>query len=340
METGNGDGLGIGEVEPDKPELPKRRYAWLGIVASALIVLGSGFVLWQIAQEIELSEIQSAFASASRWQIAGAGALAAISYLMLTGYDALALRHVRLRVPYRITALASFTSYAVSFNLGFPLVTGGAVRYWIYGSRGVSAAQVASLTVIAGLTFWLGMGAILGWAMLTQAGQVAVLFKAPVAFIYLGSVGTLAIVASYFAFIARGKRVVRLQGWRLALPGWKLSTGQMLLGIGDLCAAAGVLFVLLPEGHGVSYGSFLALYIAAAMLGIAAHTPGGIGVFEATMLLGLSHLPTGWVLGSLLLFRLIYYFIPFVLALALLGAYEATGRIRVLRGIFRAGNNP
>ena len=68
---------------------------------------------------------------------------------VLTGYDALALRQLRLKVPYRITALASFTSYAVSFTLGFPLLTAGTIRYWIYSRHGLSAAKIAALTVIA-----------------------------------------------------------------------------------------------------------------------------------------------------------------------------------------------
>ena len=97
---------------------------------------------------------------------------AALSYLALTGYDGLALRHLKAHVPYRLTALASFASYAVSFTLGFPLVTGGAVRFWIYGPAGLSAGKVASLTVVAGVTFWLGMGLIVGVGFLGDAEAI------------------------------------------------------------------------------------------------------------------------------------------------------------------------
>ena len=93
----------------------------------------------------------------------------ATSYLALTGYDALALRHLGSKVPYPLTALASFTSYAISFTLGFPLVTGGAVRFWIYGPAGLSAGKIASLTVVAGITFWLGMGLVLAAGFLLDA---------------------------------------------------------------------------------------------------------------------------------------------------------------------------
>ena len=75
-------------------------------------------------------------------------------------------------MPYRLTALASFTSYAISFTLGFPLVTGGAVRFWIYGPAGLSPGKIASLTVVAGITFWLGMGLILGVGFLFDATAI------------------------------------------------------------------------------------------------------------------------------------------------------------------------
>ena len=77
--------------------------------------------------------------------------LRALSYLALTGYDGLALRHLGIKVPYWLTALASFTSYAFSFTLGFPLMTGAAVRYWVYGPAGLSARKVASFTIVAGV---------------------------------------------------------------------------------------------------------------------------------------------------------------------------------------------
>ena len=118
------------------------------------------------------------------------------------------------------------------------------------------------------------------------------------------------------------RRAVKLQGWRLELPGFRLSLAQMLIGAGDVCAGAGVLFVLLPGGHNISFETFLAIYVLAVMLGVASHAPGGLGVFEATILLALSNYPREPVLGALLLFRLCYYLIPFVLALSLLGAYE------------------
>jgi len=113
------------------------------------------------------------------------------------------------------------------------------------------------------------------------------------------------------------------------LPGPLLTLGQTALGVIDVCAAAGALYALLPKGQDVGFLAFSALYSFAAMLGIASHSPGGLGVFEATMLKGVGGSPDK-LLASLLLFRVIYYLVPFVLALALLGANEAVRRWRSL----------
>jgi uncharacterized membrane protein YbhN (UPF0104 family) len=306
----------------------RRRWWWLGPLASAIIFCASLVVLYYIVREIEPSELAAAFRNASARQVGLALGFTALSYLLLTGYDALALKRLGLSIAYRTTALASFTSYSVSFTLGFPIVTGGTVRYWIYSPKGVRASEVASLTVIAGLTFWLGLGAILCACLFYAADSVALLARtSPLVVQGVGAavlIGTL----GYLGWIATGERTISFRGWNLPLPGLGITLGQMFLGAAEVCAAAAVLFVLLPGGHNIAYPTFLAAYVFACLIGIASHAPGGLGVFEATMLIALSRLPYEGVLGALLLFRIAYYLLPFILALALLALNEMARRIR------------
>jgi uncharacterized membrane protein YbhN (UPF0104 family) len=305
-----------------------RRFAWIGTIASILLFTTSVVVLWHIVSDIDMAELRAAFTAASARQIGLAILLTAVSYCLLTCYDALALRQLKVHVPYRTTALASFTSYAVSFNLGFPLLTAGTVRYWIYAARGLSTSVVASLTVIAGITFWLGMALVLAWSLIREAGSLAVLVYTNIKINQLLGLATALVVIGYMGWVSFKRRAVKIQGWRLELPGFRLSLAQMLIGAGDVCAGAGVLFVLLPGGHNLGFETFLAVYVVAVMLGVASHSPGGLGVFEATILLALSSYPREPVLGALLLYRLCYYFLPFVVALAMLGAYEILNRLR------------
>ncbi|MGO4704933.1 lysylphosphatidylglycerol synthase domain-containing protein [Microvirga sp. 2MCAF38] len=316
------------EGEAGRAGARRRRFAWIGTIASILIFAASVLVLWHVVSDLDAEKLKSAFTAASGRQIGLAVLLTAVSYSLLTCYDALALKQLKLNVPYRTTALASFTSYAISFTLGFPLLTAGTVRYWIYGSRGVGPGRIASLTVIAGVTFWLGMALILAWSMVGSADDVAnLVYYSNVHINQLIGVAAAGLVIAYLMWISLKKRIVRIQGWRLELPGFRLSAAQMLIGAGDVCAGAGVLFVLLPGGHNLSFETFLAVYIFAVMFGVASHAPGGLGVFEATILIALRQYPREPVLGALLLYRLCYYLVPFVVALAMLGAYEILNRI-------------
>ncbi len=302
----------------------------LGFALSLTIVAVSAIIFIRTLVRIDPHQFQAAFAATSGDQIAMAFALSAVSYLALTGYDGLALRHLRVRVPYRLTALASFTSYAISFTLGFPLVTGGAVRYWIYGPAGLSPGKVASLTIVAGLTFWLGMGFILGVGFLFDASEIGDINHFNTVFNQAIGLAVLAALAGYLVWVGRMRRRRRPIIFNFTPPGPLLTLAQMSLGVIDVCSAAGALYVLLPKSQGLGFVTFSALYSFAAMLGIASHAPGGLGVFEATMIDGVGG-SSEPLLASLLLFRAIYYAVPFILAMALLGAYEAGRRWRSLR---------
>ena len=302
----------------------------VGLALSLTIVAISAVIFLRTIVSVDPAQLQAAFAATSARQIFLAFALSALSYFALTGYDGLALVHLRERVPLRVTALASFTSYAISFTLGFPLITGGAVRFWIYGPAGLSAGRVASLTVIAGITFWLGMGLIVGAGLIGDPGAIGEINHFSALANQLIGASLVALLAAYLIWVivlrSRGKPLFL----NLELPGPMLTMGQIALGVIDVCSAAGALYVLLPRGIGPSFLTFSALYSFACMLGIASHAPGGIGVFEATILKGVGG-PSEPILASLFLFRAIYYVLPFVLALALLGAHEAFRRWRSLR---------
>lgn len=306
----------------------RSRWWWLGPAASVAIFVASIAVLYVILQEIDSAKVLAALAETGRDKLWLAFGFTVLSYLLLTFYDALALKRLGLTIPYRTTALGSYTSFSISFTLGFPLVTAGTVRYWIYSGRGIRTAEVAKITVIVGLTFWLGMAAVLGVALMYSADALALLARTTPPIMQGAGAVILLVVVSYLIWVAGGERAIQIRGWRLELPGATMSLGQILIGAADVCAAAAVLYVLLPAGHGLAFEAFLAIYVFACVVGIASHLPGGVGAFEAMMLIGLAHLPREPVLSALLLFRLIYYIAPFVLALMLLGLYEVGKRLR------------
>ncbi|WP_442755582.1 UPF0104 family protein [Methylocystis sp. JAN1] len=303
----------------------------LGAMASLALFGLAAYILAGVLSNIRYGELVDALRATSGTQILAALFFTALSYIALTGYDFSALRQIRHYAPYRVTALASFASYAIAFNLGFPVVTGAAVRYWIYSRVQMTALQVANVTVITGVTFWLGMTTVIGFTLVRAAEQLAALDRLPVAVHMALGVLTLAGVAGYGAWVALEPRHIRLRGHVLELPGVGSTVAQLVVGAADLCAAAAALYVLLPQGAHLDFSAFLAVYVIACVLGVVSHAPGGIGVFEATMLNALPGASQESTLASLLLFRVIYYFLPFLVALAVLGADEGARRWSALR---------
>jgi uncharacterized membrane protein YbhN (UPF0104 family) len=318
-------------------EPPKERQGMniFGAVASVILFGAALYVLYRVAGEVKPDDVIAAFHKAGREQIGLAVVFTLLSYLFLTGYDALAMRQLAIKAHVARVAFASFTSYAISFTLGFPWLTAGAVRYWIYSATGISSSKVASLTLIAGMTFILGMAAVFGIGLIWQAEAISYINQATASVNQLIGMAVLSGILVYLVWAAAKKRHMRIKTFMIELPTLNVSLGQLALGAADVCAAAAVLYVLLPEGHGIAFETFAAVYAFACILGVVSNAPGGLGVFEATILLALHNLPREGVISALLLFRLCYYLGPFLMAVIALALYEIV--IRFLK--FRARVN-
>ena len=246
----------------------------------------------------------------------------AAGYFTLTFYDLFALRTIgRADMPYRIAALAGFTSYAVGHNIGASAFTGGAVRYRIYSRYGLSAIDVAKVCFIAGLTFWLGNATVLGlgvvWApQAASAIDVAGLGQPHFRLRHPG------ILATYFAWVWRAPRRIGRDNWTVTLPNGPLTLLQIVIGIIDLACCAAAMYMLVPDEPYIGFVTLAVIFVAATLLGFASHSPGGLGVFDAAMLVALWQFDTEDLLAGLLLFRLLYYLVPFAIALAILGGRE------------------
>ncbi|WP_448149208.1 hypothetical protein [Labrys miyagiensis] len=307
-----------------------RRVPWnyVGPVLSIALFVGALVVLASLLRSVKPEEVVAGFTATPVLAIALSILFTAFSYLALTGYDGLALKQIGARdISYSTAAIGSFTSYAISYTLGVPLLTAGVVRYRVYGGAGLSGPQIAALTLVCTLTFWLGMGAVLAFGLLLVPQSVAGVDHLPLYFNMGIGIILISIIIGYVAYVSTGRRVVAIEGWSMPLPGGKVTAMQIVLGVFDVCAGAGALYVLLPEqAANIPFFTFMVIYVLAAFLGVLSHSPGGLGPFEATMLVALPSIPEPILLGRIILFRVIYYFIPFALALAILGAYELARR--------------
>jgi uncharacterized membrane protein YbhN (UPF0104 family) len=97
---------------------------------------------------------------------------------------------------------------------------------------------------------------------------------------------------------------------------------QIGIGIVDLGCCALAMYMLVPDEPQIGFITLSVIFVSATLLGFASHSPGGLGVFDAAMLVALWQFDKEHLLAGLLLFRLLYYVIPFALSLLILGARE------------------
>jgi uncharacterized membrane protein YbhN (UPF0104 family) len=301
----------------------------IGFLISTVIIVTAAVVLFQILREIDVAEVVTALKASQARDIGFAALFVAAGYFTLTFYDWFALHTVgRSDVPYRIAALAGFTSYSVGHNVGASIFTGGAVRYRIYSGWGLSAVEVAKICFIAGLTFWLGNAAVLGLGILYVPQAASQVDQLPPSLNRVLALIILAVLMIYVAWVWRRSRQIGRNTWQVTLPGGPLTLLQIAIGIIDLSCCAFAMYVLLPDEPHMGFVSIAVIFVSATLLGFASHSPGGIGVFDAAMLIGLWQFDREELLAGLLLFRLIYYIIPFALALLVLGARELALNLR------------
>ena len=302
-----------------------RKIGWsrIGFALSLTIIAVAVVVLYHILRDIDPDELLDAIEATDWPTLIIAGLFVAAGYLTLTFYDLFALRAIgRSEVPYRIAALAGFTSYAIGHNVGASVFSGGAVRYRIYSGWGLSVIEVTKICFIAGLTFWLGNATVLGLGILDAPQAARAMDGLPLWANRVLALVILAMLGSYVAWVWVKPRVIGREGWQVTLPGGPSMLLQIAIGIVDLGCCAAAMYMLVPDEPNLGFATVAVIFVAATLLGFASHAPGGLGVFDATMMVALWQYDKEDLLAGLLLFRLLYYIIPFVLALAVLGIRE------------------
>jgi uncharacterized membrane protein YbhN (UPF0104 family) len=276
----------------------------------------------QELQEYRLTDIWQSIAAIPNPHLLTAFALTALGYLSITAYDLLGFRYIQRQLSPLKIGFTAFLSYAIGNTVGFTLLSGTAIRYRFYSPWGVPAIDIAKVIAFTHLSFWLGMFSIGGVAFLAEPQTIPQRLNlplhstTPLGFAFLGLVGV------YLGLSAWLRKPLRIRGQEFALPTLPLSFGLIGVTILDWSAASGVLYSLLPDLP-LSYLQFFGLYVLAMVAGVISTVPGGLGVFETVILWfrPASTSPTE-ILGALLAFRCIYFFVPMLVAIGLMLLFE------------------
>src|SRR5215472_6609264 len=220
-----------------------KRLGWnrIGIAISVAVIAVAALVLYHSLRDISMKEVMLAIRARSMRDVILAAVFVALSYSTLTFYDLFALRTIgRDQVPYRIAALAGFTSYSVGHNVGASVFTAAAVRYRIYSVWGLTAIDVAKICFVAGLTFWLGNAAVLGLGIAHEPNPATAIDQLPPWMNRALAIVVLGVLAAYVTWVWRKPRQIGRDNWQVTLPGGPLTLLQIVIGIIDLgcCALA------------------------------------------------------------------------------------------------------
>src|SRR3954466_5661942 len=295
----------------------------LGVVVSVTVIGIACYVLYHMLRGIDFDEVLDAIKQTEASQIALAALFVTAGYFTLTFYDWFALRAIgRTDIPYRVNALAAFTSYSIGHNVGASVFTGGAVRYRIYSAWGLNAIDVAKICFLAGLTFWLGNAAVLGLGIFYHPEAAANIDRLPPWLNRMVAIGIILGLIGYVTWVWMKPRNVGRGPWSVVLPGGPLTLLQIAIGIVDLGFFARAMYMLVPDDPNLGFIVVAVIFVSATLLGFASHSPGGLGVFDAAMLVGLWQMDREDLLAGMLLFRVLYYLAPFVISVILLTARE------------------
>lgn len=291
--------------------------------------------LWLLFREVRhyhYRDVVSSLEAISTVRLFAAAGLTVVNYLILVGYDWSAMRYLRHPMGLGKIALASFVGYVCSFNFGV-LLGGTGVRYRMYSVWGLSGVEIVKLVAIVGLTFWIGLFALAGLVFVIEPLELPARLHMPVENTRVMGAILLPLLAVYLFLCTVKKTPVQLWGWSFPLPPLGLSLVQIAIATADLMVATGVLYVLLPSTVAVEYPQFLSIYLLAVLATVITNVPGGLGVFELTVIVLLPAGDPQFVLGALLAYRVIYYLLPLLIAAGLLGGNEISQHRRLLAWI-------
>lgn len=317
--------------EKRKDWMTFKKYLWP--MVGALTIALSAWLLYKELRGLSLDDLWDSLHAIPllHWLMAGLCTL--VAYAALAGYDRIALKHLGHRIGWRFISICSFTTYALSHNVGASVVSGAVVRYRAYSSQGLTPSEIGVLIAMCSFTFILGTLLLAGLVLVYEPelierfGDLVPVEASAVTGVFLLCAIVLYVVASFMKL-----KPLKLGSIRIFYPSPKIVFPQLLIAPIELIGAAGIIYFALPEAGNPGFPIVLGIFLISFSAALLSHAPGGLGVLELVFLMGLPDMNQADVIAALLVFRLFYLIIPFIMALVVILVFE--------RSQFRRNNPP
>jgi uncharacterized membrane protein YbhN (UPF0104 family) len=295
-------------------------YVWpvVGLAAVAF----SFWLLYRELKGISASEVLDSVAAISlhRWLLAIAATV--LAYGALAWYDRIALLHLGRKLSWPVISLVSFTTYALSHNIGASVLSGAMVRFRAYGTMGLSIAEIGVLVALCSFTFVLGTVLLGGLILVGEPEIVLRLVDVPVWWARLLGIGLLVVVALYILGSWREFRPLKIGQFSIYYPRLRITARQLLAAPCEIIGAAGIIYFALPEAGNPGFFVVLGVFLASFSAALISHAPGGLGVLEFVFLSAVPELDQSEVLAALLVFRLLYLLVPLAFSSVVVVLFE------------------
>lgn len=303
-----------------------KKYLWPAI--GGLTIALSAWLLYKELRGLSLDDLWVSLAAIPKthWFLAAASTL--VAYWALAGYDRIALMHLGRKIDWFFITVCSFTTYALSHNIGASVVSGAVVRYRAYSTRGLTPAEIGVLIAMCSFTFILGTLVLIGIILVIEpevmerfGDLIPVEASAAMGYFLLLLIG-LYVLASFMKLRPLTLKLWKLGSVHIVYPAPRVVLPQLLIAPIELIGAAGIIYFALPEAGNPGYMVVLGIFLVSFSAALLSHAPGGLGVLELVFVMGLPEMNPADVIAALLVFRLFYLIIPFVMALVVIFVFE------------------
>lgn len=239
-----------------------------------------------------------------------------IAVFLMCGYDFILVRMAGYRI--RATTLFRVGWIANSFNnlMGFAGLTGSSLRLMLYRKRGGPAEKLVPKLVFLSAAMLTGLSVLSLFALLKPSpfrGEFPLLMVAVIAIVlYLPT------FAGVFKLPWIGRRVGLEEK-----VGWLYIGGAVFVSVLEWFGAVWVFWNVCELLHiRIAFAELAGLFGLAAAAGVVSMLPGGAGSFDLVMLAGLQTygIDADRSLAVILLYRIFYYFVPWLIGLMLAAA--------------------
>ncbi len=294
--------------------------------AAMLVGFGvAGYLLYQTFREHSASEIVESVQAIPIFNLLTALGFAFGSYLCLTGFDWAGVRYVKNDLAYPKIALASFISLSIGQSVGLSGLSSGALRYRYYAHWGMNTEDVAKIVLLSGVTVGIGMMVLSGIVMVINPQDAASVLRLREGMVIMIGLACLAATVAYLLLAAFLRAPLKIRAWTFQMPTLRIALAQVVIGTINFALVSACLREVMAASADVSYLKAATAFVLANLAIIITHAPGGLGVLEARVRHVMGDQAS---IGSLVAFRVIYFFIPLFIGLPLSLIVEAVFRAR------------